>query len=109
MKSLNQRRSQRQEKAMAQDVGGRTQPGSGSQDFAKGDVRKVGEFRGECKTTVAASTTLHLKDLLKIQNEALMGGLEDWALQLEFIGQGGRSRKYAVIDWETYVQLRDGV
>lgn len=78
-------------------------------DFAKGDVRKVGEFRGECKTTSKSSTILHLSDLIKIQNEALMGGMEDWALQLEFLGQAGRSRKYAVIDWETYVQLKNGV
>ena len=77
-------------------------------EFAKGDVRRTGEFRGECKTTTAKSTTLHLSDLIKIQNEALMGGLEDWALQLEFTGQMGRSRKYAVIDWETYLQLKNG-
>lgn len=107
MKSQSQRRSQQQERSVAEDLNGRVQKASGATDFAKGDVRVVGEERVECKTTSAKSFSLKLSELEKIQGEALRGGAEAWSMQVEFQGQLGKHRKFAVIDWETYLQLRE--
>jgi hypothetical protein len=73
--------------------------------FAKGDVRVQGDVGGECKFTKAKSYSLKLADLMKIRSEALSRG-EDWVLQLEFVGQAGQSQKVAVIDWNSYVEMR---
>lgn len=105
MKSYQQRKSQRQEKYAARDVGGLIQPGSGSQDHAKGDVRVAGKLRIECKTTSKMQYTLHLDDLRKIRLEALRGKAEDWAFQVEFQGQAGHSKKLAVVDRLWFVDL----
>ena len=106
MKSFSQRRSQLQEKRLAEEIGGRVQPASGAMDFAKGDVRIAGVVRIECKTTSKASYILKVAELKKIQNEALLGGDDDWAMQIEFQGQAGLNKRVAVIDWYAYEQLR---
>ena len=66
----------------------------------------MGELRLECKTTSAKSYSLKVEELDKIRNEALTGGAEDWAMQVEFQKQFG-SKRYAVIDWDTYLYLRE--
>lgn len=99
--------SQRQEASVADDIGGRVQVASGATEFAKGDVRQRGKLRVECKTTSKKSYPLKLSEIMKIQEEALMGNMEEWAMQVEFQGQLGNSRKVAVIDWQTYLDLRD--
>jgi len=104
-KSYGQRRSKLQENRIAADVGGRRQSGSGSSDFAKGDVRKQGDLRVEAKTTSSKSYALKASEIAKINGEAAMAG-EDWAMQIEFQGQMGRNRKVAVIDWQTFLDLR---
>lgn len=63
------RLSQKQERRNADLLGGRTQPGSGSGSRAKGDVRKVGEYRGESKFTFAGSYPLTRATLEKISAE----------------------------------------
>lgn len=75
--------------------------------YAKGDVRADGELRVECKTTSKRSYTLKLDDLLKIQVEAIRGGLESPVLQVEFQGPAGNNKKYAVIPWLDYLELRN--
>lgn len=105
MKSYAQRRSRLQEKRAARDVGGATQAGSGSSSFAKGDFRKIGNIRGECKFTRSDTYILKKEDLEKIQLEALKGGLEDWVMQVEFVRTAGQSQKFAVLDWTMFVEM----
>lgn len=107
MRTHGQKMSRRQEASVAQDVNGYVQKASGATEFAKGDVRSKGELRVECKTTGARSYTLKVDDITKIQSEALMGGFEDWAMQVEFQGQLGQYKKVAVIDWQTFMDLRE--
>ena len=66
----------------------------------------MGELRVEAKTTQAKSFILKLSDINKIREEAMLGGMEGWAMQVEFQGQMGVNRKVAIIDWNTYLQLR---
>jgi hypothetical protein len=104
MRSFNQRKSQRQEKYAARDLDGRVQPGSGSCDFAKGDVRVQGKLRLECKTTSKATFRLTLETLRKIRTEAQCQA-EEWALQIEFQGQVGRSKKMAIVDRAWFLEM----
>ena len=99
------RRSALQERRVAEDLGGRVQPGSGAPEFYKGDVRKTGDIRVECKTTGTKAYRLTQAELDKIRSEALMGGEENWAMQIEFQGQF-TNRKFAVIDWDVFLSLR---
>jgi hypothetical protein len=105
-KSWNQRRSKLQERRIAKDVGGRVQVGSGSSWRAKSDVRDLGKLRIEAKFTSKDTYALRLKDLLKIRKEALLGGLEIWAMQVEFVS--GSKQKYAVLDYFTFCELNVG-
>ena len=105
MKSYAQRRSKLQEKRAARDVGGLVQKGSGSSHFAKGDFRNVGNVRGECKFTRKRVYVLKEDDLKKIQMEALKGGFEDWVMQVEFVGDVGQSRKFAVLDYKMFQEM----
>jgi hypothetical protein len=66
----SQKRSRKQEKRVAAREGGRRQPGSGSVEGFGGDVRVAGQYRGECKLTRAASYSLKLKDLMKLEQQA---------------------------------------
>ncbi len=99
---FNKRASKLQERQVAEDINGRVQPGSGAPDFYKGDVRKDQKLRVECKTTYAKSYHLRLQELQKIKSEALRGGDEYWAMQVEFQTQTG-GKQFAVIDWETFL------
>ena len=105
MKSYAQRRSKLQEKRAARDMGGSVQKGSGSSAFAKGDFRKVGDIRGECKHTSKLVYVLKEVDLKKIQKEALQGGHEDWVMQVEFLGAVGHSKKFAIIDCAVVTEM----
>ena len=105
MKSYSQRRSKLQEKRAARDVGGFAQKGSGSSGFAKGDFRRVGNVRGECKHTSKPVYILKEADLKKIQAEALKGGFEDWVMQVEFLGAVGQSKKFAVLDYKMFQEM----
>lgn len=105
MKSYAQRRSRLQEKRAARDIGGLQQKGSGSSPFAKGDFRKVGHIRGECKFTRKTTYILKEDELKKIQLEALKGGFEDWVMQVEFVGDVGHSTKFAVLDYTMFQEM----
>ena len=103
--SNQRKRSKLQEKRIAEDLDGRVQKASGATDFAKGDVRADG-LRVEAKTTSKKSYSLKQSEILKIREEALTGGADEWAMQIEFQGQAGVNTKIAVIDWYTYLELR---
>lgn len=103
-KSRIQKRSRLQERRAAKDVGGRVQAGSGNSWRSKGDVRDVSQLRMECKYTGKSTYVLQLSDLEKIQLEALKGGLEEWAMQIEFVTGAGSSVKMAV---GSYLLLKD--
>jgi hypothetical protein len=64
------RRSQRQERELAEDTGGKVQKGSGCLPWAKSDVTNVfGRFRAECKFTRARSFTLTRELIYKLRGE----------------------------------------
>lgn len=91
------------EKSIAKAIGGRTQPASGAMPWAKGDVRKKGEYRVEHKSTEAKTYGLSLEILKKIEGEAAYP--EKPALVVDFLEKGSLrlNRRYVVIpfeDWE---------
>lgn len=100
-KSPQQRRSRLQEKRIADELGGRTQSGSGSAWNTKGDVRKLGDLRIEAKFTEKSEYKLKLDELLKLRDEAVKGGLETPVMQVEFV-VGGMSYKLAVMDYTLF-------
>lgn len=77
------RRANKQERDLANTIGGKQQKGSGSQLHAKGDVRKKGVFRVECKSTTAQSFSMKREILDKISSECL--GMERPALDVLFL------------------------
>jgi hypothetical protein len=94
------RLSQKQERRNAELLGGRTQPGSGSSNRAKGDVRKLGEYRGESKFTFSLSYHLERRVLEKITSECSDG--EKPILFLDFKNkESGKSHGSYVILHET--------
>jgi hypothetical protein len=104
------RLSQKQELDLAQSVGGRVQPGSGSKPGAKGDIRVKGVVRGEAKYTKAGSYRLELADLQKIRSECTLG--ERMAFLVRFVDDDNRTKdEFALIsrsDWEEWVEFRKG-
>jgi len=66
---VNKKASMRQESKLAQAIGGIRHKGSGSLPWAKGDVRKKGELRGEAKTTRAQGYRITRAELDKIRAE----------------------------------------
>lgn len=93
--------SQRQERQVAQDIGGRTVAGSGAGRTSGGsDVRKRGEFRVECKVTEKPYFILTYVDLCKIRDQAIKGGLEMPVFQIRFAIPRSRAYDFAVIPSE---------
>jgi len=93
----NKKRSVKQEKRVAAREGGRAQPGSGAVDGFEGDVRKSGKYRGECKFTRAASYTLKLADLKKLEAQASSGELP--VFDVEFQSEKPVKRYVIVPEW----------
>jgi hypothetical protein len=90
--------SRAQEKRMAKREGGRVQPGSGNVPGYEGDVRLPGkQLRGECKFTKAASYTLKLEDLLKLEKQAI--GDELPVFEVEFHRATQRQRYIILPGW----------
>jgi hypothetical protein len=71
-RSEGQKRSQQHEKSLAAKTGGRRTPGSGSQWFAKGDVR-TDHLLIEAKYTGKRQITIKAEVLEKISEEAILG------------------------------------
>lgn len=106
-RSPEQRASRLQERRAAKSLGGHTTSASGATDSPsqKGDVRKQGQLRLECKTTSQRSYSLKRADWQKIVSQAGMFG-EMPVMQIEFQGEGGFNTKLAVIDWNWFEQLQ---
>jgi hypothetical protein len=98
----NLRRSQKQEKQVAEREGARRQPASGSRPGYKGDVRKLGQYRGECKFTRAKSFTLKLETLRELELQANYGELP--ILDIEF-QVGPPNWRYVVMPEWAYEML----
>lgn len=79
---------QRAEKRTAQRLGGRMQPGSGSQQHSKGDI-KLPDFLIENKSTIHASMGLQHAWFRKIAAEAIAINREP-ALSFQFVDGAGR-------------------
>lgn len=88
--------SDKQEKTVAQNLGGKQTSNSGATPFDKGDV-KIENFLIECKTKTTSSSTISIhKDWLeKIQHEACFQGKENTALAFNF---GPDEKLYYIID-----------
>lgn len=93
-----------QETRVAADLGGRRQPGSGSQWHSKGDV-STPTYLVECKQTDKGSYGLKLDTLRKIEREAAAAGKEP-LFQVEFHGTG-RIDQYVVISYGTFLSLTE--
>lgn len=93
--------SRKLEKGVAEDIGGKTQPGSGNQD-AKADVRKVDEWRIEHKYTDSVKGyRVLVDDLSTVIRHANLAG--EWpALVLNFRRLG---RKFAVVPYELFLEI----
>lgn len=104
-RSATRRLVKKQERAAAESIGGHVQKASGALPYAKSDAVANGKMRVECKLTRQNRFRLQFSVLDKIQLEALKGGLEDWALQLKFVRQGGISYDYAIIPLSAAIQL----
>jgi len=96
-RSDNQKRSKKQEERVAKRLGAQRQKASGSLPGAKGDVRKTGSIRGECKFTRAKSFSLKLAELVKIEIEAELG--ENPAFFVEFQCQSPPKRYVVLPEW----------
>lgn len=96
-RSDDQKRSKKQEERVAKRLGAKRQKASGSMGHAKGDIRKDGEIRGECKFTRAKSFSLKLDELIKIENEAAGG--EQPAFFIEFQGRQPPKRYVVIPEW----------
>lgn len=96
------KRSKRQERKTAKELGGKRVPLSGAHWTAKGDVSAEKELV-ECKQTSRKSYTLSAAVLEKILHEAYRAAKRP-VLQVQFThGKGGR---YAIIPWTDYLALR---
>ena len=83
------RRSKEQEKRVAKELNGKTQPASGALWAAKADVRSD-LFLVECKTTLKDSYRLTFNTWNKVYNEALKDGMRVPVMCIEL--EGGRTK-----------------
>ena len=100
--------SQKQECSIAEEYSGHTQPGSGNQPGAKGDIRKKGALRMEAKFTTASSFSLKLEELYKIQGEAVPPELPVFVI--DYLESGTRRMKdrFVVLHDQDFKELLDG-
>ena len=97
------RRSMKQELSLATDTGGVQQRGSGASKFYKGDVRKKGIFRAECKYTKAASFTLKRSELDKIRSECTYPEVP--VFDIIFTDRNGRAMdRWVAVPYEEWVK-----
>lgn len=92
---ISHRRAPKQEKEIAKRIGGRTTLASGSR-AEKGDCRKKGIIRVECKTTSHKSFSITLEMIDKIE-EAALSGDEMPVILVEFNSGGRKIREVAVV------------
>jgi hypothetical protein len=98
MSTEGQRRSKRQEKRLAADVGGRRTAGSGNGWAVKNDVRND-RWSIEAKTTERRSYSLRLDALKQAEKHALLDGRE-MAFCVEIAGES-----FVVVTYDTFRHL----
>lgn len=97
------KRSKKQERLVAKEVGGRVVKASGALWYQKGDVEHE-QFLIECKSTTDNSYSLKLDTIHKIMDEGMAKGKEA-ILQLDFAKVGTR---VGIIAWPTLqLMLKD--
>lgn len=77
------KKSQRREQRIAESIGGRAQPASGSLPHAKGDVRKRGEWRVQDKTSRNKGFDLTRQLISEIRSQCAYG--EKFAITIGFL------------------------
>ena len=97
--------SRAQERDVAEELGGYTQPGSGNMPGAKGDVRVKGWLRVETKFTRAGSFSLKLDELEKIASEC--HDLEKPVFVIDYLDPGTSKMRdrFAVIPFHNLLEL----
>lgn len=104
----NRRRSRRQESGLASDTGGTVQRGSGALPWARGDVRKTGEFRAECKFTRRKSFSVTREILDKIRSECSFDEIP--VLDVSFVNPEGRTdERYVVVPYDTWLMYHEAL
>lgn len=99
-------RSLTQEKQRAKELGGYATRGSGA-GREKGDVRKKGVLRLECKTTSAKSFRVTQEMIDKIEEAALTHD-EVPAIEVEFLNESGKPyRSVTIIPTYAFTELFD--
>ena len=95
--------SNRQEKVVANDIGGKQQSNSGATTFQKGDVI-TDKFLIECKTCVEPKKSFSIKKewIKKNRQEAFAMGKQYSALVFDF----GDGEQHYVIDSKLFKQLQ---
>lgn len=89
--------SQRQERQVAKELGGRTVAGSGAgRTSGGGDVRLRSKLRVECKVTEKPYFVLKYSDLQKIRDQAIKGGMEQPIMQIRFAVPRSREVDFAI-------------
>jgi len=97
-------RSKKQEKKTAKDMDAYRVSGSGS-GRTKGDVRKMGVVRIECKATSKLSFSV-TRDMLDKIEMAALGSDEIPAICIEFLNDKGKvEREVAVIPYQSLLDL----
>lgn len=98
------KRTDKEERELAQLSGGRRQKGSGSLPHLKGDFYKKGVYRGESKTCFSKSPSWTLDDLTKIRSEAAYG--EAPVLVTTFMDRATHQvrERWATIPFETWLE-----
>lgn len=100
------RRAPFQEKEVAKRIGGRTTKASGA-SYEKGDARRKGFVRVECKCTSNKSFSITREMIEKIENAALGSG-EIPVIEIELLGPDGRPQhKVAVVPSWALESLHD--
>lgn len=94
--------SQRQERALAKELRGSVNAGSGNGWVRKADVRASKEL-WECKITSAKSFSVKHAELNKLNNQALMDGRIPIFL-IEFKEQG---ESFVILSKDDYMELRE--
>lgn len=97
--------SQKQERQVMVDLGGRTQPASGAKPGHKGDGRLYDQIRMEAKFTLADSYSLKLTELSKLRGEC--EGNEEPLMVLDFKDRAtGREKdRWAILPYTAFLNI----
>ena len=96
--------SDKQEKRVAKDLGGKQTPNSGATPWVKGDV-VTDRFVIECKTATKEKQSFSIakKWLKALPEEAFSNGKPYWALAFDF----GDGDEYYIIDKKLFKELQN--